>query len=174
MKKYLFFLWLFVCFSCNKEIDEKYDKNEKLIAFNYMLMDIDLKKERIIIRNNPSLMNIIEEGSLENDTIKMELTQHDYHIIDSLYLANKIYAIPSGEVENDGIISESNNLKIILEGKNNNRREISIWEFYNRNSEVNKRVINYVNKINQFLDEKMKKDSLYQLKKYKINMRRSL
>lgn len=119
-------------------------------------------------------MNIIEEGSLENDTIKMELTQHDYHIIDSLYLANKIYAIPSGEVENDGIISESNNLKIILEGKNKNRREISIWEFYNRNSEVNKRAINYVNKINQFLDEKMKKDSLYQLKKYKINMRRSL
>ena len=67
-------------------------------------------------------------------------------------------------------IFSSKNSASIMFSKNH---RISIYEGYAKTN-TNRKVVNYLNEINKFLDEKMKDDSLYQKSIKKIKSARRL
>ena len=75
----------------------------------------------------------------------------------------------NGHMEEAEIFSSKNSAYIMF-GKNH---RISIYEGY-AETNTNRKVINYLNEINKFLDEKMKDDSLYQKSIKKIKSARRL
>jgi len=101
-------------------------------------------------------------------TIKINLSKKEIDYLNSLYIKYDIDDI-NGHMEEAEIFSSKNSAYIMF-GKNH---RISIYEGY-AETNTNRKVINYLNEINKFLDEKMKDDSLYQKSIKKIKSARRL
>lgn len=165
IKQIIILLLSFILFSCSEK-KIVLPPNDKLVILYGDGYLIDFKNKRLIVDHYDPL-DIYSKYPNE-DTIKINLSDKEINYINSLYIKNDIEDI-DGIMENEVTISSSNMARIIF-SKNH---EIFIFDGYTRNRK-NAKVINYLYDINEFLDKKMEKDSLYQKNIEKIKSARKI
>ena len=157
----------FMIFSCSEKkiVLSPNDKLSIMYGEGYL---IDFENKKLIV-DHFNIFNDYSECPEYSEfphmaTIKINLSKKEIDYLNNLYIKYDIDDI-NGLMEEAEIFSSKNSASIMF-SKNH---RISIYEGY-----TNRKVVNYLNEINKFLDEKMKDDSLYQKSIKKIKSARRL
>lgn len=171
MKKLLMLSLFFMIFSCSEKkiVLPPNDKLSIMYGEGYL---IDFENKKLIV-DHFNIFNDYSECPEYSEfphmaTIKINLSKKEIDYLNNLYIKYDIDDI-NGLMEEAEIFSSKNSASIMF-SKNH---RISIYEGYAKTN-TNRKVVNYLNEINKFLDEKMKDDSLYQKSIKKIKSARRL
>lgn len=166
MKKQIIILTLsFILFSC-LEKKVALPPNDKVMILYVDGYIIDFENKRLIIDNHDPLD--IYSKYPNTDTIKINLLDEEINYLNNLYIKNDIDNI-NGYMENELRHTSANMARVIF----SRNHEIYITDNYTKNGK-NKKVINYLYEVNEFLDRKMEKEDLYQKNIEKIKAIRKL